>query len=249
MISDFLKGITSYSEGLRLLRSLRLFRYVWITGILSLLLAALIIFLSYSVSDNIGGWLTGWYKWETGQEIVQRVGSIFGGVFVLALGYILYKNLVIVLVGPFMSPLSERIESHMTGKDVSVSMWDIKYNVRIMIRGLRVALRNIIRELFFTVILLLLGLIPVFSPFVPVLIFALQAYYAGFGNMDFTLERHFNVKNSVRFVSQNKGLAIGNGTVYLLMISTLIGVLFAPALSTAASTVELVKKLDHHSSS
>ncbi len=111
------------------------------------------------------------------------------------------------------------------------------------VRGLRLAIRNIIRELFFTLIILLLGLIPILSPFVAIAIFVVQAYYAGFGNMDYTLERYYRVKGSVDFVRDHKGLAIGNGTVFLLLLLTGIGFLFALPLGTVAATTETLKRL------
>jgi CysZ protein len=112
-----------------------------------------------------------------------------------------------------------------------------------LIRGLRLAIRNIIRELFFTILLFLVGLIPLFSPFVSIAIFILQAYYAGFGNMDFTLERHFNVKGSVRFVRQHRGIAIGNGAFFLLLLFTGFGFLVALPLGAVAAAQETVPHL------
>jgi len=88
-----------------------------------------------------------------------------------------------------------------------------------------------------------LGLIPVFSPFAAVFIFFVQAFYAGFGSMDFTLERHFNLNDSVRFVRRYRGVAIGNGAIFLLLLMTGLGFLIALPISTVAATSEVVKRL------
>ena len=85
--------------------------------------------------------------------------------------------------------------------------------------------------------------LPFFSPFVAVAIFLVQSYYAGFGSMDYTMERHLKVRDSIRFVRSNRGLALGNGAVFILLLMTGIGFLFALPLSTAASTPEVVKRL------
>ena len=73
-----------------------------------------------------------------------------------------------------------------------------------------------------------------------------QAYYAGFGNMDYTLERHFKYRESVKFIRRHRGIAIGNGLVFILfLIIPVIGVILVLPMSvTAASikTVELLKK-------
>ena len=113
-----------------------------------------------------------------------------------------------------------------------------------LFRGLRIAFHNIIRELFYMILILIVGLIPFFSPIAPFLIIGVQAYYAGFGNMDYTLERHASVKNSIRFVRANKGLALGNGLVFLGLLAIGIGFLIAPPLAAVAATVETTKRLD-----
>ena len=95
-----------------------------------------------------------------------------------------------------------------------------------------------------TIFLLIIGLIPVFTPFTTALIFLLQSYYAGFGNMDFTLERHFKFKESVRFVKKNRGLAIGNGIVFMLLFLSVVGFLFALPLGTVSATIQSLKKID-----
>lgn len=242
MIKDFISGMTAYGKALNLISELRLWKYVFIPGVLSLVLAGLIFFSAYGLSDSIGDYLASWYPWEWGSGVVDSIADIFGGLLVLAVGLILFKHLILIVSAPFMSPLSEAVESHLIGENVS-PRFNIAKMTRDVGRGVRLAIRNIIRELFYTILFLLLGLIPVFSPLTAVGIFLVQAFYFGFGNIDFTLERHFGVKDSVRFMRQNRGLAMGNGTVTMLLMMTVVGFIIILPLGTVAGTIESVKKL------
>ena len=65
----------------------------------------------------------------------------------------------------------------------------------------------------------------------------LQAYYAGFGNMDFFLERHYGVKGSASFVRRYNGAAFANGVIFLLiLLIPVIGLVLAPFMATIAAT-------------
>lgn len=242
MIRDFLDGITSYQKAIQLISKLKLWGYILVPGIISFLLGGGILLTAWSLSDNVGDLLSSWYPWEIGRDIIQSVATVFGGLLVLAVGLIIFKHIVVVLTGPFMSPFSERIEKELLG-ETSKTKFNIRQVSSDLIRGLRIALRNIFRELFLTLILLILGLVPIFSPFTAIGLFILQAYYFGFGNMDFTMERHMKVKESVRFVKRHKGLAIGNGTVNLVLMMTVVGFIFVLPLAAAAATIETVKRL------
>ncbi len=74
----------------------------------------------------------------------------------------------------------------------------------------------------------------------------MQSYYAGFGNLDFALERHYRYADSVRFVQRNRALALGNGAVFMLLLFTFAGFLVALPLGTVAATIETVKRVDGH---
>ncbi len=243
MLQGITSGIGAYSEALTLVRKLRLWKYFLLPGLVSLLIALGILSLAWFTSDDIGGLISRLYPWDWGRSVVDKIADVFGGLLVLALGVILYKNIVIALVGPLLSPISERIEAHLAGS-IPVRSGSMAL-VRSTGRGIRLASRNIARELFFTVILLLLGLFPLFSPFTAVLIFVVQSYYAGFGNTDYLLERHFQARDSIRWVRQNRGLAIGNGLIFMLLLLTGVGFLIAPPLGAAAATVAGVKRLQN----
>jgi len=91
---------------------------------------------------------------------------------------------------------------------------------------------------------LLFGWIPVIGWAFTLLSFLIQAYYAGFGNIDYTLERHLSYKESIAFVKQNRGMAIGNGIIFMLfLLIPFIGFIFVLPLSVTAATTETIKKL------
>ena len=64
--------------------------------------------------------------------------------------------------------------------------------------------------------------------------------------MDYTLERHFNVKDSVNFVKQNRGVAIGNVVVFMLMLFVpILGIILVLPLSVTAASSETVRILEN----
>lgn len=241
MVKDFMAGVTAYGKAFEDISRYGLWKYVMIPGIISLLLGLGIFAGAWAASDDIGGWLVSFYPFEWGSGMVDKVANIFGGLLVAVVGLLLFKYIVMIIASPFMSFLSESIEKKRFGSSAQTPT--LKMIISDFVRGLRLAVRNIIRELFFTVIVLLFGLIPVFSPFVAIIIFLIQAYYAGFGNMDYTLERYYRVGGSVDFLRKNKGLALGNGTVFMLLLLTGIGFLIALPLGTVAATTETLKRL------
>jgi CysZ protein len=89
-------------------------------------------------------------------------------------------------------------------------------------------------------------LIPVVGVLFWVIGFLVQSYYAGFGNMDYTLERHFKYRESINFVKSHRGYAIGNGIVFnaVLLIPIIGIILVLPVSVTAASkaTLELLQQ-------
>ncbi len=243
MIKHFLNGLSAYARAFQLISKLGLWGYLIIPGLISLLIGGAVGFSIWGFSDNIGDFLTAFYPWETGRSIVDGVATAFGGVLMAGSGLIVYKHVVLILSAPFMSPLSEKIENHLLGKEHSIR-FSIPQMISDIFRGLRIAMRNIVRELFYMLLLVILGLLPFFSPFAAIGIFLVQAFYAGFGNIDYTLERHLNVRDSIHFVRANRMLALGNGVVFMGLLAIGIGFLIAPPLGTIAATVETVKRLD-----
>lgn len=242
MIQAIIDSVFNYGKALSAIPKMKLWKYVFIPVIISILTGGFIFLGAFKAAGALDGFLLNKYPFEFGRSVFEKIVHFSGSLVVVSVGFILYKNMIMVFSSPFMSILSEKVEKAMTGEtNFRVSKGRF---IADLIRGLRIALRNIFRELSITVFLLLIGLIPGVSFISAPLIFLVQGYYAGFGNMDFTLERHMGYKESIHFVKRNRGIAIGNGVVFLGLLFLGIGFLIAPSLGTIASTMGTVKRLN-----
>ncbi|WP_405605535.1 EI24 domain-containing protein [Polaribacter sp. Asnod1-A03] len=243
MIKNILSAIRAYAGALGLITKLKLWQYFAIPIIISLITATIIGFSAYGLSDNIGNFLSKIWIWDWGKQTVTTISSFIGGIFVLVIGLILYKHIVLAFSAPFMSPVSEKIEHHLN-RNLKHQHRKTSFQEQ-LIRGIRINIRNLSKELLITIPILLLKFIPVVNIFSTILLFAIQSYYAGFGSMDYTLERHFNYRESINFVGKNKGIAIGNGIVFMLcLLIPVIGIIVVLPLSVTAASVKTVGLLN-----
>lgn len=247
MIKAVFKGIQAYSGVFKLMSALKLWKYFLIPIAISFFTAVAVGLSAYGLSDNLGNLISRLWIWDWGKHTFSAISTLVAAIAIIALGLILYKHIIMALSAPFMSPVSEKIEEHLTGRP-SYNHRNTSFREQLW-RGIQLNMRNLVKELLITLPILLLKFIPVVNIFSSILLFLVQAYYAGFGNMDYTLERHFKYRESVQFVSKHKGSAIGNGIVFMLfLLIPVIGILLVLPMSvTAASvkTVELLKAEGH----
>lgn len=242
MIADLIEGALSYLKALGVLRKYNLMGYLISAGIGGLLIGVIAIWLIYAYYDNIGGFLFGLWPFEWGSSWMDAVAEGLSVVMMVLIFLLIYKYLIFILLAPLMSLVSQRIERHMMG-DIGESGMNVLGE---FIRGLRITLRNIVREIGFTLVLLIVSLIlPFLSWLTGALILAIQAYYAGFGNMDYTLERYYDTKGSVDFISRHRGFAVGNGIVFILLLPIpLLGMFLAPFLGAVGASIGTIERLE-----
>ncbi len=239
----FFDAIAHYNTAVQLISKLRLGVYFLIPSLVSLVVGVGLVFGIISLGDNLGGWISEFYPFEKGAIWFAKASQWIGYILISLLAVILFRYIIMMFLSPFLSPLSARVEHHY--RQTEDPGWSVRQISSEIVRAIRLNLRNLIRELFYTLLLIILGFIPVIGWIAGALILMVQAYYSGFQNMDFTLERHYNMKDSVRFVRANRGLAIGNGIVFLFMLMIpILGLLIAPPLAVVAATVGVVENMD-----
>ena len=242
MITNIVSGIKAYFGAFGLISKLKLWKYFVIPIIISLVTAIILGVAAYGLSDTIGQYISKIWIWDFGKETFTSISNFFGGLIVIILGLILFKHIILALSAPFMSPVSEKIESYITGKSIDPNK-ETSF-IHQLLRGIRINGRNLLVELLISIPILLISLIPVINIVSTILLFLIQAYYAGFGNMDYTLERHLKYKESVQFVNKHRGVAIGNGIVFtLFLLIPVIGVILVLPLSVTAASKKTIEIL------
>lgn len=129
------------------------------------------------------------------------------------------KYLVVVILSPLLSHLSMKTEKILTGNTYPFNYRQLVHDIK---RAMRIVTRNLMWEYFFFVIIMIVSFLgwenPRESPIFYVT-FIIGFFYYGFAFLDYINERRrLDVDQSIRFVRENRGLAIAIGCVYSLMI-------------------------------
>lgn len=150
----------------------------------------------------------------------------------------LFKYIWLIIGSPVFAYLSEKTESLLDNKSFPFSLSQL---LKDMWRGIRLAMRNTVWQTVYLVATLLLSLIPVAGWAAPLLAMFIECYYYGFSMIDYSCERHkLGTTQSIAFVSQHKGLAIGNGMVFYLMhLVPVLGWILAPSYAVVSATISL----------
>ena len=245
MVKNIINGVKAYLGTFKLISKLNLWGYFGIPIFISVVTGVLILGLSYMFSADLGHFIAKAWIWEWGSETFETISSVFGFILIFVLGIVVYKHIVMALSAPFMSPVSEKIEAHILGKEGHHHR-KTTFREQLM-RGIRINMRNLLREIGFMIPLVLLSFIPVIGIAFTVLIYLIQAYYVGFGNMDYTMERHFGYNDSIAFVRKHRGAAIGNGLVFMLLLFVpFVGFIITIPFAVVAASKETVVLLEKY---
>lgn len=243
-VVDFKTGISTYFEAARFIVHQKMGRYFLFPIVLSLVLAVLVFLLRIQVHDYIESYLVDLLDYDQWWDWAKSMTSwlIHLSIFVLTwyLYYKFQKYLLLIVLSPVLAYVSEKTEQLITNKAYS---FDVKQFIKDIVRGVLIASRNLLLELTFTLLLFLLGLIPLFTPFTGVLILVIGWYYSGYSILDYTNERRkLSIAQGNQLIKQKKGLAISNGMVFeLIFLIPIIGFVIAPILSSVAGTIALLK--------
>ena len=212
-------------------------KYILYSGFAALMICSLLIYLGFKFATITGDYLGSLVPWEWAHESV--VFSIIIGISVFLLFFILLKYILLIALSPMLSYVSERTELVLKGSKKGAGFSFAKS----AIRSIRINMRNMLKELLLTIFLLALGFFPLLTVFVVPIIFLVQAYFTGFGIMDFYLERHYTFKESISKVYQNKWAAIALGSIFLVMFAIpVLGIVLAPYFTTVAGTRYFIGK-------
>ena len=248
MLKEIITAIQAYFQAHQFIVKHRLWRWIVIPGLIYSILFCLGIYLFWiSSSSAIEFFLlkTGVKNWmDKMQDSWFRFLFIFGQIILhlvlLLLYFSLFKYIFLILGSPLFAYLSEKIESSIEGKDFPFS---IKQLLKDILRGVKLAFRNMLWQTVYTLSIFILSFIPVIGWVTPMMALFIECYYLGFSMLDYSCERNkLSTSQSIAFIGKHKGLAIGNGMVFYIMhLLPFIGWLLAPSYAVIAATLSLYK--------
>ena len=152
----------------------------------------------------------------------------------------LLKYLFLIIGAPLFAYLSQQTEALINGQKEDFKI-DSALLFRDMRRGIRVALRNVTWQTVYTICILIVSFIPIIGWITPVISTFVECYYYGYSMLDYSCQRHkLSQPSSLAFISQHKGLAIGNGIIFYGMhFVHILGWVLAPAYAVIAATISL----------
>ncbi len=147
----------------------------------------------------------------------------------------LFKYATLIVLSPFLSFLSEKVEREETGLSPDFELHQFFKDI---LRALRINLLNFIKETLLTLALALLAFIPLVGLASPILIFVVQSYFLGYGLMDYNAERWlWSFRDTDQWMRRNKGAVATVGLIFhALFLIPIIGWIFAPAWAVIAGT-------------
>jgi len=248
LLKEIVIAIQSYFEAHRFIVTHKLWKWIIIPGIIYAILfgvsmyffgkSATAVIQYLTTSTGLGDWIqrfrNGWLGFF----------FTFAGInlwLILMLFYFsLFKYIWLIAGSPIFSYLSEKTESIIEGKDLP---FNFKQLIKDCWRGTKLALRNTLWQTIYLIGLLLLTLFPVIGWITPLIALFAECYYYGFSMIDYSCERHkLPASKSIQYITQHRGLAIGNGLVFYALHAILfVGWVFAPAYAVIAATLSLYK--------
>lgn len=237
-------GVSTYSDAHQLIIKHKLWVYIIAPGIINIAVFVLSFIAISSLSNEVVDWLlnslSSFFDYpellsET-KGVLAFVIIVFIKIAFVFLYLSVYKYIILILMSPLLALLSERVETILTGNNYPFNMFDFLHDV---IRGIALALRNLLVEISLLILVFLIGFIPLLNLITPLITFYISSYYYGFSMLDYSNERkRFTIKQSIHFIRMQRGVAFGNGAVfYGLLLLPFIGWLIAPAYSVTAAAI------------
>ncbi len=246
MLKEIIISIQAYFEAHRFISKHRLWKWILIPGFIYSILFFIGIWFFIVSSNNAIEFIllkSGVKSWldkshDSWLSFFFIVGQIILWLVLLLFYFSLFKFLFLIIGSPVFAYLSEKTESIIENKEFPFSFQQLLIDSG---RAIKIALRNMLWQTVYVITILILSFIPLIGWAAPVVALLIECYYFGFSMLDYSSERNkMTAQQSIDFIGNHKGLAIGNGIVfYMLHIIPLIGWVLAPSYAVVAATLSL----------
>ena len=249
MLEEIVIAIRAYYEAHNFIVKHKLWKWILIPGVIYAMLFAFGIYIFGQSAAHVIDYFfskTGlkiWLQKEHGSwlRFVFIFGQLILQIILMLLYFSWFKYLFLIVGSPVFAWLSEKTQAIMSNTDYPFNSGKFFKDI---VRGIQIALRNMLWQTVYLVSILFLSMVPVVGWATPVLAIFVECYYFGFSMLDYTSERKgLSSAASIDFIGNHKGLATGNGIVFYIMhVAPFVGWVLAPGYAVVAATLSLQQR-------
>ena len=190
------------------------------------------------IVDMVKDWVNSPSLPEWVQMMIKVLATIVLWVLSLMVLSIVIGYVIIITLSPLFSKIAETTYTIETGNKVRGGFKRFMFCIW---RGIIVALRNAIWQVFLLLVLCVIGFMPLVGLIVPIITIGVNSYFFGLSMFDYSMEaRDMRIRASLRYARSSRGTIIGIGMPFtlLLMIPVIgpyLAVIFAPATVVASA--------------
>lgn len=245
MLDELLK---SYRWAIHFFVNRGFWKFLFIPFALGFLLMALMVTIVIMTAPWLTQQTAQWFGLNMALWWISLPLNLAVYISLISISFFLFKYVLLVLLFPLMSYVSERVELVMyKGQNNADKNRTIGSVLRDLWRGMVISFHLLSGELFWVLLFSVLALLPLVGLIFGILILVVQSYYAGAGLMDYTLERYKNVSESLLFIRKHKLVASAHGFIFIMLFSLpVLGIIVSPVLATIATTYHTLNILKQH---
>jgi CysZ protein len=242
LLKELILSIRAYFNAHRFIMQHKLWKWMVVPGIIyAFLFVEGMNYFSQSSSFFIE-WIilkTGLKSWvdSLSSDLIGffiTMGSFWLWFTLLLFYFALFKYIFLILFAPFFSYLHMRIAAIQQEKEF---VFELKVYKKLLWRSFRLNVTNLLWQTVYLIPIVLICTLPVIGWFTPILTILMECYFFGYAMLDYGLATEN--KSSIAaatYVSNHKGLPIGNGVLfYLLHLIPIVGWMTAPFYALIAA--------------
>ena len=242
MFSQFFLALGSFGQAFPFLSKKGFKRYLALPIIINLGLLILAVWVSIEYGSSFTDYFLNLIGLESGSwaKYAGWLVSFIIRFIILMVYFSLFRYILLILLSPFLSFLSEKVDKYENGGDFPFSFKQLGNDI---VRSIRINLRNLFLELLLTLVFGLMTFIPLIGLLSPFAILAVQSYFFGFAMMDYNAERYkWDRKSTAKWMKKNYASVAGIGLAFhLCFLIPVLGWIVAPVLATIAGTLTFLR--------
>lgn len=245
-LKELLAGLQCHRRAHRLVIEHKLWRLILIPGFLSLLYFPAVLWATFYGLRPAARYLhENWVPQFLQSGFTLSLLSLVIWALGVYVGFMLFRNVIMIICSPVLSYLSETVEKVAGGITPPKFTW--QGVGKEIVRAAILSLITLILSVLTFVFCLLIGLIPVLGAIISFFVMTLvQSYLAGVGFADPALERRrYSIWATLMFARRHRPRLMGVGLGFLLLMAIpLVGWFLAPSYGIIAGTLAAVDLLN-----